>query len=285
MGYKGLKVIEYLSNYNLTNAISYIKCAHDKEIHEDFYFEIENLSKKQKIPFFDIKEEYNQRTEYIIAVSWRRMIDSSNSKLIVFHDSLLPKYRGFAPLVNSLINGEKYIGVSAFWATELVDSGDIISQKKIEVKYPIKIFDAIKQVADLYGILICEILNRINNDDELPGFKQDENNSTYSLWLDSEDYEIDWLKDSLYLNRFIDAVGYPYLGALTHLNGKKLRILEAEIEKDIIIENRKPGKVFSIENGEPIVVCGKGMLKIKKTVFEETKQSALPLRSLRSRFH
>jgi methionyl-tRNA formyltransferase len=52
------------------------------------------------------------------------------------HDSLLPKYRGFAPLPNALINGEREVGVTALFASEEYDMGDIVCQRRLAVEYP-----------------------------------------------------------------------------------------------------------------------------------------------------
>src|SRR5579885_1051028 len=72
--------------------------------------------------------------DYIIAVKWRTMIprsviEAARGVLVVFHASLLPKYRGFAPVNWPLINGERETGVTMFYAADEVDSGDIIEQR------------------------------------------------------------------------------------------------------------------------------------------------------------
>ena len=63
-----------------------------------------------------------------------------------------------------------------------------------------------------------------------------------------------------------------------------VRILEAEIVKDVVIENRTPGKVIFIENSQPIVVCGQGLLKIQKLMDDKENKSLIPLSKFRSRF-
>ena len=75
-----------------------------------------------------------------IAVSWRYMLplDINNFlrvSLIVFHDSLLPRYRGFAPTPTAIINGENVIGVTALFAASGVDDGDIILQREIKISH------------------------------------------------------------------------------------------------------------------------------------------------------
>ena len=83
--------------------------------------------------------------DFSIAVAWKWLIKQKDI-LIVLHDSLLPKYRGYLPLVSQLINGEKEIGVTSFFANDKYDEGDIIYSSKIDIKYPITIEQAINQI-------------------------------------------------------------------------------------------------------------------------------------------
>jgi methionyl-tRNA formyltransferase len=112
---------------------------------------------------------------------------------------------------------------------------------------------------------------------------QDESKATYSLWRDEADYRIDWTKQATMIRRFIDAVGFPFKGASCVVDGKVLRIAEAEEIADVIIENRDAGKVIFIQDGKPVVVCGQGLLKIHG-LYDELGNSMLPFARFRSRF-
>lgn len=190
-------------------------------------------------------------------------IPGKTETLIVFHDSILPKYRGFNPLVSYLINGEKEIGVTALKAVKIFDAGPIIEQKITKIKYPIKIAEAIDLLSAEYGSLLNAVLNKIAKG-ELKGVEQNQADATYSLWRDEEDYNINWNKSASEIKRFIDAVSYPYNGASTFLNGKKIIIRDSEIQPDVVIENRCPGKVLFKEGSSLVIVCGKGLLKVKE---------------------
>ena len=72
----------------------------------------------------------NKFLGFKFAIGWKWIIDNT-SQLIVLHDSLLPKYRGFSPLVNSLINGDTLTGVTALFASSEYDKGEIIEQAQI----------------------------------------------------------------------------------------------------------------------------------------------------------
>lgn len=281
---KGYDVLLSIINFGLSNIIDKIIISKDINVDNDYYIDIQSLAKKHNIPCYDRKDNYVITSSYCFAISWRWLISlSKNTRLIVFHDSLLPKYRGFAPLVNMLINKEPEIGVTAIFADAEFDAGDIIAQKRININYPIKISDAINIITPLYSELICDLLKKIQNDEKLIGTKQDENNATYSLWRDEEDYRIDWSKDSESIQRHIDSVGFPYKRASTLVNDKLYRIGDVEIIPDVFVENRNIGKILFVRDGCPIVVCGKGLLKIKELT-DENGNSILPLKKFRIRF-
>lgn len=182
-----------------------------------------------------------------------------------------------------LINGEKEIGVSALHASEKYDEGNVIRQESLAVQYPIKINDAIDLISKLYSTLVLDIYRMIINNENLIGIPQLEENATYSLWRDNQDYIINWNNDSQSIKRMIDAVGYPFSGATTLLNNEKVIIEDVEVYLDLMIENRDVGKVIFIHEGYPIVVCGKGLLKIKNARFVNGNP-ILPLQKFRSRF-
>ena len=81
---------------------------------------------------------------------------------------------------------------------------------------------------------------------------------------------INWSKDADYIERFVNASGFPYSGAQTTLGGKKVYVLEGYACPDLYIENRMPGKLIMKDSrGLPIVVCGKGLYKITRCVNED----------------
>ena len=146
---------------------------------------------------------------YAIAVSWRWMIPHPSNRLIVFHDSLLPRYRGFSPLVNALINGEKEIGVSAVFGAGEFDTGDIIAQASSTIDYPIKIKQAIAINNANYAKVAGPVLDRIRRGAELAAVPQNEADASYSVWRDELDYVIDWSWSAKEIRRLIDSVGRP----------------------------------------------------------------------------
>ena len=280
---KGLEVLKAVIKQHGAGCIEQVIISHDRNVQKDYYAELSALCKKNKICFRDKAKKYTLRSKYALAVSWRWLIDAGSTKLIVFHDSILPKYRGFSPLVNMLINGEKKLGVSAIIAEKDYDTGPVLARKEMRAVYPLKINDAIENVSGLYAELAVEVLGKIFSNKALAAVKQNEKKATYSLWRDEQDYRIDWSKSAEYIKRFTDSVGFPFKGAATKLEGRTVRILDAETEKDVVIENREPGKLIFIKNGCPVVVCGKGLLRITDMRDDQTEKQLLPFKKLRIR--
>jgi methionyl-tRNA formyltransferase len=129
-------------------------------------------------------------------------------------------------------------------------------------------------------------LNKLLCGEEINVTKQVESEASYSVWRDEDDYKIDWRKSSSDIRRFIDAVGFPYKGASTTFDGKVIRILKAEEYVDVRVENRHYGKVLFVSEGKPVVICGKGMLRIIEAHIDdaEKKISLFPLFKFRIRF-
>lgn len=280
---KGYAVLERVLP-NFKHTIQVVVSSRDEQTQKDYYSEIKCLCQNNNISFIDRKEFNEVVTQYAIAISWRWIIHTDNSNLIVFHDSLLPRYRGFNPLVSALINGDNKIGVTAFLSTLEYDKGEILAQRSTEISYPITIQEAISKITKNYEELAFYVLETIDKNCDFLPEPQREDQATYSLWRDDQDYLIDWNQSAPQLRRFIDAVGYPYKGAATKLNGHLVRILEAEVVEDVIIENRVPGKVIFMEDSYPIVVCGQGLLKVRKIIDDSNKKSLIPLSKFRVRF-
>jgi methionyl-tRNA formyltransferase len=187
-------------------------------------------------------------------------------------------------LVNTLINGDTRIGVTALFASKEYDKGDIIDQKFTEIQYPIKISSAIEIVSNLYVTQCSDIVQQIIQSEPILSHPQNEKEATYSLWRNEDDYEINWSYDAEYIQRFIDAVGFPFRGASTFFDHQKIRILDASCVHDVTICNRDVGKVIFFENGFPVVVCGKGLLKINEAIYDKDQSSLFPLIKFRIKF-
>jgi methionyl-tRNA formyltransferase len=287
MTWKGYSVVRHVVSKQ-PGIVDRVVIGADKNIENDYSEELRDFCDSNSVTW-NYRQD-NVAVEpgtYIFAISWRWMIDHPQNRLIVFHDSLLPKYRGFAPLVNMLINGETTIGVTAVFGAEDYDRGAVIGQKSSNISYPIKIADAIRINTQNYMDLAEEIAIQLTEVSELPAAEQNECEATYSIWRDSEDYFIDWTMGADQIVRFIDAVGSPYAGARTHTADEKIVVVEdAEPVDDIECELRHCGKVVFVKDSCPIVICGRGLLKINsaKILSDGGESSLIPLKGFRYRF-
>lgn len=283
---KGYRVLEHIFRHLDPALIDHVVRSRDKNLAQDYYAEIGALCAEAGIPCLDrvaAKKTPAPATPLLaLAVSWRWLIDRPGGTLIVMHDSLLPRYRGFAPLVNSLINGEEEMGVTALYASAEFDRGPVLGQARRRIAYPITIAEAIEQVSGCYIELTTMLWAQLQAENLPAGTPQDEAAVTYSLWRDDEDYYLDWQLDAARLRRTVDALGWPYQGASTRLDGQVLRVRRATELPDVVIENRTPGKVLFVNAAGPVVVCGQGLLQLLEVQTEEG-QSALPLPRFRAR--
>ncbi len=219
----------------------------------------------------------------IICAGWRYLLPNDvlkvlQGEVVVAHDSLLPKLRGFAPLATALITGEDETGVTFLRAGSGVDNGPIIWQGRIPIGDGDTMSDLVRKLLPLYAQGTLMSLAR----DLPPGIPQDESQATYSIWRDDEDYFIDWSLDAHTIARAIRALGPPYLGARTRMDDKVITIHAAEVVDDLPFAIRQPGKVWSVTSeGQPVVICGSGLLKITQASHEG--HSALPFPRLRVR--
>lgn len=269
LGYKAYKAISGLDD-SLIKAIDCLIIAKDKNVVNDYSNEIEELAIEKKIEYKLRSPNYSAPNSlYHIAIGWRWLIKIvDGGQLIVMHDSLLPKYRGFNPLPTALINGDRELGVTALFGTEDYDTGNIICQSSIKINYPIKVNTAIELLGDIYTVLLQNVLEDILLKGRLSSVKQNEQLASYSLWRDEDDYFIPWEKDANYIKRFIDSIGFPYKGASCYCGNSLIRIDDVTIIPDLFISNRTPGKSIKQEDGKPIIVCGTGLLKIERAKYD-----------------
>jgi len=257
--------------------------ARDRTLDDDSYEDIRDLCLANEIVFRAKDDACSVMTDYAMAIAWRWLIVPGSSRLIVLHDSLLPRYRGFFPLVTALLNGDEEIGVTALYGAEEYDRGEIIAQSVSRIAYPIKIKDAIDVVTDNYVDLALHLAAAMVGEMEIQSAPQDDHDASYSLWRDEEDFFIDWSASADHIKRFVDALGSPYRGAAAIVGGDLVRVLEATVEDDVVVVNRTPGKVIFVRASKPIVVCGRGLLRIDALV-DDQGNSRLPLASMRLRF-
>lgn len=261
VGNKGLNVLNVLVN---KFEITFVQSYNDKNVNDNSFNFIKNICKEYNIKFFEGKKvELKVDVDKIFVIGWQYILDVDLEKLVVFHDSILPEYKGWAPTVNYLIEGNSYIGATAFKPTEIVDTGMIYAQKKEYIDYPIKIKDALDKVSDIYSDLIEFIIKKNPEPIDMVG------EESFGLWRDDLDYFINFEQPAYKIKRFVDAVGYPYAGSKIKVDDKILTVEDAEVIKGKIVDVKSHlGKILRIEEGSPVVICSSNLIKLKNITDE-----------------
>jgi len=197
------------------------------------------------------------------------------------HFSLLPKYRGAAPVQWAIINGEKETGVTIFWLDEGLDSGKIIRQKKIAIKNTDTVNTLLERLIPLGIETLRETLQLIKENPFIGEPQVGE--PSYAPTLKKGDGKIDWTKEAKQIYNLIRGT-QPWPGVYTALKTKKnkvksLKIIEAKpISSELInLSTYEPGTIVGLEkNNGFIVKCKRGnhlnsFLLIKK-IQEEGKK-------------
>jgi len=212
--------------------------------------------------------------DLMLVVSWRYIIPARvylrpRSGTFVFHDSLLPEYRGFAPTVWAMINGEDHTGVTLFAMSEAIDAGDIVDQKRIPIGPDATIAETVNRVTQTYVELLEANLPRLL-DGSAPRHIQDHSRATFTCKRTPTDAEIDWSSTTENIYNLIRASSAPYPGAYTYLGGKKLVIWSAAwMGNGRRYVGRVPGRIVEVKPGEgSIVLTGNGCLMLKTVQIE-----------------
>lgn len=286
LGQKGYEVLRAVISAGEKDMVRLVVIGSDSNLQKDFFSDIQSLCAEHHIKYCERNEASDVMkgvgSSIAIAAGWRWLINYDFAQIIVFHDSLLPKYRGFNPLVTALLNRDSEVGVTAIVANKDFDRGDVVDRRSIKINYPVKIADAINEVGGLYFDLLKSILVKIKSDGYLVGVPQDEVEASYSVWRDEEDYRINWQCSAETISHFVNCLSFPYKGASTICGGRLIRILGAGVEPDVLIENRDVGKVLFLIDNKPVVICGVGLLRIDVAV-DDLGQSVLPFKSFRTR--
>ena len=184
-------------------------------------------------------------------------LDLFPQKVVNIHGSLLPRWRGAAPIQRAIMAGDEFTGVSLQIMVKKLDAGDIIGERKINIRPDmgaVELHDHLKVLGtDLLDIEFYKLLTG-----PLPQTVQDESLVTYAHKLDKAESLIDWSKSSTEnLRKLLGMSLGP--GVYSFLKSKKLKIIKA---KNISELNGAAGEVLQVEKDHFVVACGEGALQV-----------------------
>ncbi|MEX0267939.1 methionyl-tRNA formyltransferase [Leptolyngbyaceae cyanobacterium UHCC 1019] len=268
----GFKGLNFLSKFHCTCQVEFVASYKALKAKYNFHDEIESICLHSGYKFLERKglsDSVLASADLIFIAGWQYLISPIDKRYIVIHDSLLPKFRGFSPTVTALILGEKKIGVTALNPrSDSIDTGDIYEQSELQVEYPLKIKDAYSLLSDLYVDVASRVLAKVETG-SLNATPQEASQATHSLWRDEEDYYINWDWSAEKIFRFVDAVGFPYDGAKAFYKHQIIYIDQVSIGQNCQFEDRQPGKIWRINQGQPEVVCASGIIRILSARYED----------------
>ncbi len=166
--------------------------------------------------------------DYLISINYlfiieKDIISVANKLAFNVHGSLLPKYRGRTPHVWAIINGEQKAGITAHIIEEGCDTGDILSQRVVDIEPNNTGNDVLKKYEILYYPLIKGVLQRSENN-TLIRVPQEQKKATYFGRRTPDDGQICWEWSKKRIRNWVRAQAYPYPGAFTKIGGEKIII-------------------------------------------------------------
>lgn len=195
---------------------------------------------------------------------------------INMHASLLPRYRGAAPIQWAIVNGEKETGVTAMMMDCGVDTGDMLLRRAVPIEPEETAQSLYQKLASEGAALMQEVVRRLLAGETLPREKQPEEQATYAPMIQKEDGLIDWSQSAQQIEQKMRGFA-PWPGVYTHLDGKKLSILEAQAALEAA-EPQKPGTVLEegLQGKHPrfLVQTGRGVLEVKQLQLQGKKAMA-----------
>jgi methionyl-tRNA formyltransferase len=236
----------------------------------------DSLAQENNIPLLTVTEKLGSyadkllemQPDLVLVSGWYHLIPQTMLSIprlgcIGFHPSLLPKYRGGAPVNWAIINGERETGMSMFYFDNGVDSGDLISQARVSIDDRDTIATLYEKINQATLELIREMVPKLK-DGTAPRLKQDESQATYFPQRSPEDGLIDWGRPARAIYDWVRAQTTPYPGAFTYLDNQKIVIWAAELLDRP--NNQVPGMngyVMRIHRGQGAeVLTGDGSLLI-----------------------
>ncbi len=185
------------------------------------------------------------------------------------HASLLPAYRGAAPIQWAIVNGEQITGITTMLTDVGLDTGDILLKREVEIE-PDMTAGSLHDILSFVGAdVLSETLKKIE-DKAIERIPQDDENASYAPMLKKEDGFIDWSRSSREIHDQIRGLN-PFPGAYTYYEECKMRIWKSSIIHNVCVVD-SPGKVLDVSKDGLIVATGDCAIKIEEVQFDSCRR-------------
>jgi len=228
-----------------------------------------------------IQSLLEKRPDYIIVVAFGQILHEALLKVpkqfcINLHSSVLPKYRGAAPINRAILNGDVRSGVTTMIMDKGMDTGDILLTRETLIEKDDDAQSLHEKLAEQGGKLVLETLARLEKNNLLPA-PQDPDLASYAPKLKKEESLIDWkMAANNILNKIRGLTPWP--GTHTFFKGKRLCILKSEVIKGE--PSDRPGFVERITDSG--IEVGTGEKRLKITAVKPEGKKAMPVKNFLS---
>jgi methionyl-tRNA formyltransferase len=227
---------------------------------------VEDLARSEGIGVFLAKRPTPELIERVRAVApdvmvannWRTRLPEDLFTIpthgtLNLHDSLLPKFTGFSPVIWSLISGAGQTGLTAHMMDAELDTGDVLVQRAVDITATSTGTSLVLATLDLVPEVLTEALDQLEFGTAV-AVPQDLSERTFFHKRSDRDSVVDWAWPAADIERFVRALSDPYPNAYTYFRGQRLRLIASHVSR--CNYGGRPGRVFIEEDGGMVIVAG-----------------------------
>ena len=222
-----------------------------------------------------IEEIRNLQPDIIIVVAFGQILPEELLAIpsygcVNVHASLLPKYRGAAPIQRVIMDGEKESGVTTMYMAKGLDTGDMIEQLVVPIDAKETGGSYHDKLAEAGARLCISTMEKIEAG-TAPRIPQDDSRSCYAHMLKKSMGELDFEQPAEVLERLVRGLN-PWPSAYTQLQGKNLKIYEADVVEIPENQQREPGMITAVDKKSFTIQCNPGGLRVTQLQLEGKKR-------------
>jgi methionyl-tRNA formyltransferase len=236
-----------------------------------------------KIRAVEVREQLQEiAPDAIVVIAYGQILPESILRIpkagcLNVHASLLPKYRGAAPIQWAIIRGEQETGITTMFMDKGMDTGDMLLQQRV----PIAPEDTAGSLHDTLARVGADVLIRTLQglaDGSVEPIPQNHEEATYAPLLTKEDGLIDWHDSAINIHNKVRGM-FPWPGAFTHFRGKVVKVLKVMVASGEVVASEEavecsfsPGTVVALDNTEgPLIATSEGLIRILEIQPENRK--------------
>lgn len=229
---------------------------------------------KIKTPEF-VSELKSIQPDLLVTVAYgkilsKELLDVPRLGCINVHGSLLPKYRGAAPIQWAVINGEETTGITTMYTDVGMDTGDMLLKKELDIPGDMTAGELHDKMAEMGADVLKETLQQLK-DGTLKRIPQPEAEATYASMIQKETGCIDWSRTAIEIHNLVRGTN-PWPGAYTLYKGEKMKVWRTRIADVCGFGELKPGTIAAVEKDGIAVAAGEGFVEILEVQFDSCRR-------------